>query len=133
RAMNKTVIEAALGIVRVAEANMTNAVRFVTAQRGHNPRLFTLVSFGGAGGLHACGLAEGLGIKRVLNPPYAGVLSALGMVVAPPVVDVAHTVIHLGAQLTDADIEAEFARLSHEAEASLPQAATAAIEYFADV
>src|SRR5439155_25558654 len=54
-AMNKTVIETALGIVKVAEANMTNAVRFVTAQRGHDPRLFTLVSFGGAGGLHACG------------------------------------------------------------------------------
>ena len=44
-------------------------------------------------------------IKRVLIPPYCGVLSALGMVVAPPVVDVAHTVVHLGTQLTDADIE----------------------------
>ena len=133
RAMNKSVIDAALGIVRVAGANMTNAVRFVTAQRGHDPRRFTLVSFGGAGGLHACGLAEGLGIKRVLIPPYCGVLSALGMVVAPPVVDVAHTVVHLGTQVTDADIEAEFVRLSHEAEASLPQARTSAVEYFADV
>src|SRR2546423_7677491 len=55
------------------------------------------------------------------------------MVVAPPVVDMAHTVVHLGTQLTDADIEAEFARLSHEAEASLANAATASIEYFADV
>src|SRR5204863_5159616 len=86
-AMNKSVIETALGIVKVAEANMTSAARAVTAQRGHDPRRFTLVSFGGAGGLHACGLAEGLGIKRILIPPYCGVLSALGMVVAPPVVD----------------------------------------------
>jgi N-methylhydantoinase A len=130
--MGKSVIEAALGIVRVAEANMTNAVRAVTAQRGHDPRKFTLVSFGGAGGLHACGLAQGLDIKTVLIPPYAGVLSALGMVVAPPVVDVARTVIHMQ-QLTDADIEAEFAKLSHDAEAQLPNSATASVEHFADV
>ena len=132
RAMGKSVVESALGIVRVAEANMTNAVRAVTAQRGHDPRRFTLVSFGGAGGLHACGLAEGLDIKRVLIPPYAGVLSALGMVVAPPVVDVARTVVHVQ-QLTDAEVEAEFARLSLEAEAQLPKAATASVEHFADV
>jgi N-methylhydantoinase A len=69
----------------------------------------------------------------VLVPPYCGVLSALGMVVAPPVVDVAHTVVHLGTQLTDADIEAEFLRLSHDAETSLPPSQTALVEYFADV
>ena len=131
-AMGKSVIEAALGVVRVAEANMTNAVRAVTAQRGHDPRKFTLVSFGGAGGLHACGLAHGLDIKTVLIPPYAGVLSALGMVVAPPVIDVARTVVHIQ-QLTDADIEAEFAKLSHDAEAQLPKPMTASVEHFADV
>jgi N-methylhydantoinase A len=92
-----------------------------------------LVSFGGAGGLHACGLAEGLGIKRVLVPPYCGVLSALGMVVAPPVVDVARTVVHLSTQITDAEIEAEFAKLSQESAEALPESATAAVEHFADV
>ena len=132
-AMGKSIIEAALGIVRVAEANMTNAVRAVTAQRGHDPRRFVLVSFGGAGGLHACGLAEGLGIQRVLIPPYCGVLSALGMVVAPPVVDAARTVVHLTMQLTDSEVEAEFARLSQESAESLPETATAAVEHFADV
>jgi N-methylhydantoinase A len=131
-AMGKDVREAALGIVRVAEANMTNAVRAVTAQRGHDPRRFALVSFGGAGGLHACGMAEGLDIKTVLIPPYAGVLSALGMVVAPPVVDLARTVVHMQ-QLADADIEAEFAKLSHDAEAQLAKSETATIEHFADV
>ncbi|MEA2708428.1 MAG: N-methylhydantoinase [Phycisphaerales bacterium] len=131
-AMGKSVIDAALGIVRVAEANMTNAVRAVTAQRGHDPRQFTLVSFGGAGGLHACALADGLEIKTVLVPPYAGVLSALGMVVAPPVVDVARTVVQMS-QLTDGDIEAEFAKLSSDAEAQLPKSATASVEHFADV
>src|SRR3954464_1017020 len=92
-AMGMNTTQAALGIVRVAEANMTNAVRAVTAQRGHDPRGFTLVSFGGAGGLHACGLADGLKITRVMVPPYCGVLSALGMVVAPAVVDVSRTVL----------------------------------------
>ncbi|MEO6435744.1 MAG: hydantoinase/oxoprolinase family protein [Tepidisphaeraceae bacterium] len=132
-AMGKSVTEAALGIVRVAEANMTNAVRAVTAQRGHDPRRFVLVSFGGAGGLHACAMAEGLEIQRVLVPPHCGVLSALGMVVAPPVVDVARTVVHLSTRLTDAEIEVEFAKLSHESAEALPAAATQAVEHFADV
>jgi N-methylhydantoinase A len=132
-AMNKSVIEAAMGILRIAEANMTNAVRAVTAQRGHDPRQFALVSFGGAGGLHACGLAEGLGITSVLIPPYAGVLSALGMVVAPPVVDVARTVVHLSSQINDAEIEAEFAKLAHDSAEQLPESQTQTVEYFADV
>jgi N-methylhydantoinase A len=74
-----------------------------------------------------------LEIKRVLIPPYCGVLSALGMVVAPPVVDAARTVIHLGANLTDAEIEAEFARLSHEAAESMPDGDMQREEHFADV
>jgi N-methylhydantoinase A len=129
--MNKSLNETSLGILKVAEANMTNAVRAVTAQRGHDPRRFTLVSFGGAGGLHACALADGLEIPRVLIPPYAGVLSALGMVVAPPVVDAAHTVVHLGTQINDAEIEAEFARLT--AACGVADADVATTEYFADV
>jgi N-methylhydantoinase A len=131
--MGRNLTETALGIVRVAEANMTNAVRAVTAQRGRDPRRFVLVSFGGAGGLHACALADGLEIARVLVPPYCGVLSALGMVVAPPVVDVARTVVHLSTQLTDAEIEAEFAKLSEESAEALPTDRTQAVEHFADV
>jgi N-methylhydantoinase A len=111
-AMGRGVVEAALGIVRVAEANMAHAVRAVTARRGHDPRRFTLVTFGGAGGLHACAMAEALEIPRVLVPPYCGVLSALGMVVAPPVVDVSQTVVHLGEHLDDARVAAECGRLN---------------------
>ena len=131
--MNKSIAETALGIIRVADANMSNAIRAVTARRGHDPRRFTLVSFGGAGGLHACELAGALEINRVLIPPYAGVLSALGMVIAPPVIDLAKTVVHLGTQLTDADIEAEFARLSFAAAETLPESQTRQVEHFADV
>jgi N-methylhydantoinase A len=74
---------AAAAVVRVANANMDRAIRVVSVERGHDPRAFTLVAFGGAGPLHACDLAELLGIPRVLVPRYPGVLSALGMVVAP--------------------------------------------------
>jgi N-methylhydantoinase A len=58
---------------------MASAVRAVTARRGHDPRGFALLSFGGAGGLHACALAEELGIPAVLVPRAGGVLSALGL------------------------------------------------------
>jgi N-methylhydantoinase A len=131
QAMNKSLIEAALGVVKIAEANMAHAIRAVTARRGHDPRKFALVSFGGAGGLHACALAESLEIARVLIPPYCGVLSALGMVVAPPVVDVSRTVVHQSATLTDHDLESEYAALSSAATAALPDPAST--EYFADV
>jgi N-methylhydantoinase A len=131
--MGKTVVEAALGIVRVAEGNMAHAVRAVTARRGHDPRQFTLVTFGGAGGLHACALAEALEIPRLLVPPYCGVLSALGMVVAPAVVDVSQTVVHLGAHLDDARVAAECGKLNLLASGRLPQEDTAAVEVYADV
>jgi N-methylhydantoinase A len=132
-AMGKTVIEAALGIVTVAEGNMAHAIRAVTARRGHDPRRFTLVTFGGAGGLHACALAEALDVPRVLVPPYCGVLSALGMVVAAPVADVSQTVVHLGDQLDDARIAAECGRLNLLASQQLPNDRTAAVEVYADV
>ena len=130
--MGKDVTETALGIVRVAEANMAAAIRAVTSRRGHDPRNFALLSFGGAGGLHACALAEALEIPRVIVPPFAGVLSALGMVTAAPVVDVARTVVHLGSKLDDAELESEFAQLSQQASHTLPDADTKHIEYYAD-
>ncbi len=133
RAMGKSITETALGIIRIAEANMANAIRAVTARRGHDPRRFALVSFGGAGGLHACALAEGLKVPRVIVPPYCGVLSALGMVVAPPLVDVSRTVVHRSDRLSDAELEREYAALSEQAQAHLPEHLTASVEYFADV
>ena len=72
----------AAAIVRVANANMERAIRVISVERGYDPRGFALVAFGGAGPLHACDLAESLGIGRVLVPRYPGVLSALGMAAA---------------------------------------------------
>jgi N-methylhydantoinase A len=132
-ATGKSMVEAALGVVRVAEANMARAVRAVTARRGHDPRDFSLVSFGGAGGLHACALADALEIPRVIVPPYCGVLSALGMVVAAPVVDVSQTVVHLRDRLDDARIAAECGRLNLAASERLANEETAAVEVYADV
>ena len=76
---------AAAAVLRVANANMERALRVVSVERGHDPRDFTLVPFGGAGPLHACELADALRIRRVLVPRYPGVLSALGMATAPVV------------------------------------------------
>ena len=70
------------GVIDVVNAEMLRALRVVSVERGHDPRDFALVAFGGAGPLHACALAEELGIETVLVPADAGVLSALGLVAA---------------------------------------------------
>ena len=72
-------VEAALGIVRVANAEMVRALRVVSVERGFDPREFALIAFGGAGPLHACALAEELDMPTVLIPKVGGVLSALGL------------------------------------------------------
>jgi len=83
----------AAGIVRVAEAEMLRALRVMTVQRGIDPRGFALMAFGGAGPLHACSLAEQLGIGHVLCPQASGVLCALGLAAAPPRRDASQTVM----------------------------------------
>jgi N-methylhydantoinase A len=74
--------EAALGIVRVADAEMVRALRVISVERGLDPREFALLAFGGAGGMHACSLAEELGMETVLIPRAGGVLSALGLAIS---------------------------------------------------
>jgi N-methylhydantoinase A/oxoprolinase/acetone carboxylase beta subunit len=70
------------GVIDVVDAEMTRALRVVSVEQGLDPRDFALVAFGGAGPLHACALADELGMERVLVPAAAGVLSALGLVAA---------------------------------------------------
>jgi N-methylhydantoinase A/oxoprolinase/acetone carboxylase beta subunit len=130
--MNKSLIETALGIIRIAESNMAAAIRHVTAGKGRDPRTFTLLSFGGAGGLHAAALAESLDIPRILIPPHAGLLSAFGMVVAPPLVDVSRTIAHLDTELTADHLKNEFSRLALRGAQQLATEQTATIERFAD-
>ena len=91
--------EFAAGIIRVAEAEMEKAIRLISVERGHDPREFTLVCFGGAGPLHACSLARALGIPRVFVPAMPGALSALGILMSDVVRDYSRTVmIELTAQ-----------------------------------
>src|SRR5690349_5464067 len=111
-----TRIAAAEGILKVANANMERAIRLVSVERGHDPRDFALVAFGGCGGLHACEIALELGIRTVLVPEYAGALSALGMLLADQVRDYAAGVLnHPG-------IEREYERLERVARKELPGA-----------
>jgi N-methylhydantoinase A len=80
--MKCTRLEAAQGIVRVANEQMARALRVMSVERGHDPRNYSLFCFGGAGGLHACELAQLLGMRSVILPARSGVLSALGMLLA---------------------------------------------------
>lgn len=88
-----TVEEAALGVLSVANANMERALRLVSVEHGHDPRLFTLVGFGGGGGLHAVTLAAALRIPRVLIPVDPGAFSALGVLLADVIRDYSKTVM----------------------------------------
>ena len=83
RPLGLTVEQAALGIHRIVNAQISEGIRFVSIRRGHDPRRFTLLPLGGGGGLHACALAEELGLDRVLVPRLPGVLSAVGLLAAP--------------------------------------------------
>jgi 5-oxoprolinase (ATP-hydrolysing) len=117
--MGVSVQDTALGIIRVVNASMERALRTVSLEQGYDPRLFTLLAFGGAGPLHACELAEALRIPRVFIPRYPGVLSALGMVLAPIVKDYVQTVMLDTRALDSAALEAAFAPLEAHAHANV--------------
>jgi N-methylhydantoinase A len=85
--------DAAQGVLEVVNTNMERALRHISVERGHDPRDFTLVPFGGAGGLHAVELARSLRIPRVLLPSSPGALSAIGVVTADVVKDQSRTVM----------------------------------------
>jgi N-methylhydantoinase A/oxoprolinase/acetone carboxylase beta subunit len=106
RRLKLSVAELAEGVVRVANANMERAIRVVSVERGHDPRRFALVAFGGAGGMHACEIAKTLEIDSVIVPRYAGVLSALGMLVADVTRDYSASVLAPAAQLSGHDLKA---------------------------
>jgi N-methylhydantoinase A len=88
----------AWGIIQVVNSNMERAIRVVSLERGLDPREFSLVAFGGAGGLHAAELAEGLGMSHVVIPLRPGLLSAWGMAVSPLVKDFSLSVLELNAE-----------------------------------
>jgi N-methylhydantoinase A len=111
--------QAALGVIRVANANMERALRVVSVERGQDPRLFTLVSFGGAGGLHVCELGSQLRIPRVFVPRLPGVLSALGVLMGDVIKDYSRTVMIKTAKLDPRVVERHFSRLANQATSDL--------------
>lgn len=114
-----TIEEAASGIIRIANEHMARALRVISVQRGVDPRAMTLASFGGAGGLHVCALAEALGMKRAMVPMFGGVLSAFGMLVAPRSRRLSHAMNGLFDPSQLAVMRELYATLQEEGEQSL--------------
>lgn len=110
-----TVEEFAAGILRVIDTEMEKAIRVISIERGHDPREFTLVAFGGGGPLHACSLARALRISRVLVPMMPGALSAVGIFFADTVRDYSRTVMLPGGAVESCgEIFAELERCGSE-------------------
>ena len=116
------VIEAAAGIIDVVNAGMAGALRIVSVERGHDPREFTLVAFGGAGPVHAARLAEELDIPRVLVPPIPGGFSALGLVATDVRRDYVRTCYVALAAAAPAEVAAAYAAMEDEARDMLRRA-----------
>ncbi len=114
-----SVTEVAEGVVRVANARMERALRVVSIERGHDPRDFALLAFGGAGGMHACEIASRLEIATVIVPRHAGVLSALGMLFSDVTKDYSATVLRLVDELTSSALAGLFKPLIETARTEL--------------
>jgi N-methylhydantoinase A len=117
--LGMSVTEAAEGIVEIANASMTRLINLISVERGYDPGEFLLIAFGGAGPLHATALAAEVGIPRVVVPPHAGVLSALGLLVADIQVVSAATDITRLSTLTTDTMAARFGELAAGATAEL--------------
>ena len=115
RPLGLTREEAARGMLAILDNNMMGALRIVSVERGHDPRDFTLVPFGGAGPLHGCALAELLGIRRVLVPAAPGVLCADGLLAADLKADFSRTLPRTGRVDLDASRQI-YAELSQQAD-----------------
>ena len=114
-----SVIAAAEGILSVANTNMERALRHISVERGHDPRQFALLPFGGAGGLHAVELARALRIPLVIAPPAPGALSAVGVMVADVIKDQSRTVMFRNEAKQIARLGKVFAEMEREAAALL--------------
>ncbi|HKT49050.1 MAG TPA: hydantoinase/oxoprolinase family protein [Candidatus Angelobacter sp.] len=111
--------EFAAGVVRVVNANMEKALRVVSIERGHDPRQFALVAFGGAGAMHACELAQSLRIPRVIVPVYPGALSALGILISDVVKDHSRTVLLRAGEAPQKRLQEIYSELQREISAEL--------------
>ena len=118
--------EAAAGVIRIANEHMSRALRVMSAERGIDPKSALLMSFGGAGGLHVCELAESLGMARAVVPARSGVLSALGMLVAEPGRQATASFLERADAVADGDLEAGFGPLIEQVTEELASEGVAA-------
>jgi N-methylhydantoinase A len=117
--LNLSAEDVALGTVRVANAEMTRALRIISVERGLDPREFALLAFGGAGGMHACALAEELGMQTVLVPRAGGVLSALGLAISDIRRDYVKPYLSPLEEVDAEEFERRFARMERSADGEL--------------
>ena len=103
-----TTLEAADGIIRLVDHDMAKIVRIVTVERGLDPREFTLLAFGGNGPLHACAVAQDLGIGSVVVPPSPGLFSAFGLIVAPLQTALATPIMRVVSDCRDEELRKAF-------------------------
>jgi len=132
RPLRLEVEEAALAILRIADAAMVGAMRIVTLARGHDPRRFALVAFGGAGPLHACALAQELDVDTVLVPRYPGAGSAVGLLLTDARCDRQQTWLQRTAEVDRADLRRRLQALGDAAREEVADAASDAsivVEY----
>lgn len=115
-------LEAAMGIVRLADASMAHAVRIMTVQKGHDPRDFVMVAYGGAGPLHAVAVARELNIGRVVIPPHPGIFSAVGMLLADAREEQVLSFVRRIDECAPEELEARFHGLEQLGLASMAQA-----------
>src|SRR3954451_1238014 len=114
-------LELAASIVEIANENMASAIKMVSLERGHDPRRFSLLAFGGAGPLHAAAVARVLGIPRVIVPQYPGVFSALGLLLADIRVDKVWTQAFRSNDVDASVVNRQFGRITERALAELRQ------------
>jgi len=126
-----SVEEFAAGILRVVESNMERAIRYVSVERGHHPRDFVLLAFGGGGPVHACALARSLQIPKVLIPAAPGALSAMGILFADETRERSRTVMLAGEVLED--LESHFLALEGEAREEFHEKSNLMVERSVDL
>jgi N-methylhydantoinase A len=117
KALGQDAKEAAVSVIRVAEANMYNALKLISVRRGYDPRDFTLVAFGGGGPMHAASLARELGIRKVVVPVAASVFSAWGMLMTDMRHDYIQTKINLLDTASPQELDAMWGELLEKAKA----------------
>jgi len=134
--LNLSARDTALGIIKIVNAGMAKAVRTVSLERGHDPKEFAMFSFGGASGLHCCELADELGMRKIVVPARAGILSAQGMVLADPTMDYVHALFLAGDEIAAERLTPAFAALEErgrEEAAALARHGKIVIERFMDL